>query len=323
MNHSRSPQPLICSSEPVRPTWPRSAAKTPSWQVSEDSTRIVVLTGANGTFSSSVFSAQRSGLTAADREVRREERREEHQLAREPDDRPDTDHAGSVVVPVQTGCWDGCCCRHDAIMSCRPTEGTPTPGSRRGHKVHSVQMPAILTALAAPAVVSMTAAPELPEFTMGRSSRQWSLAPVPPIATVWVVGLYLFGVVAGCAAAATTGRWAAPSRSCGVGMGSFYVATASGLAAYDTTLLSVHMVQHMMLSMLVPLALALGAPVTLALRTLPRRPRALAAGGAALARGPGAVVRRRSPSCSTSSRRGRCTSPTGTAPRWSRCSCTR
>ena len=33
------------------------------------------------------------------------------------------------------------------------------------------------------------------------------------------------------------------------------------------------MVQHMVLSMVVPLSLALGAPVTLALRTLPRRPR--------------------------------------------------
>ena len=33
------------------------------------------------------------------------------------------------------------------------------------------------------------------------------------------------------------------------------------------------MVQHMMLSMVVPLALALGAPVTLALRTLPAAPR--------------------------------------------------
>jgi len=33
------------------------------------------------------------------------------------------------------------------------------------------------------------------------------------------------------------------------------------------------MVQHMILSMVVPLALALGAPITLALRTLPARPR--------------------------------------------------
>jgi putative copper resistance protein D len=57
------------------------------------------------------------------------------------------------------------------------------------------------------------------------------------------------------------------------GMGAFALATLSGVATYDTTLLSVHMVQHMVLTMVVPLLLALGAPVTLALRTLPRRPR--------------------------------------------------
>jgi cytochrome c oxidase assembly factor CtaG len=58
-----------------------------------------------------------------------------------------------------------------------------------------------------------------------------------------------------------------------VGMGSAVIATVSGLAVYDDTLLSVHMVQHMILAMVVPLAMALGAPITLALRTLPRRPR--------------------------------------------------
>src|SRR3546814_13160798 len=57
-------------------------------------------------------------------------------------------------------------------------------------------------------------------------------------------------------------------------MGGFVVATSSGISAYDTTLLSVHMVQHMILSMWVPLFLALGAPVTLALRTLPGRTQA-------------------------------------------------
>ncbi len=54
-----------------------------------------------------------------------------------------------------------------------------------------------------------------------------------------------------------------------------FFATSSGLGSYDTTLLSVHMVQHMLLSMVVPLFLALGAPVTLMLRTLPPRPRRL------------------------------------------------
>lgn len=49
--------------------------------------------------------------------------------------------------------------------------------------------------------------------------------------------------------------------------------TVTGIAAYDTALLSVHMVQHMVLSMIAPILLALGAPVTLALRTLPAKPR--------------------------------------------------
>lgn len=56
----------------------------------------------------------------------------------------------------------------------------------------------------------------------------------------------------------------------GPGLGTIAVVTLSGVGAYDTTLISVHMIQHMALSMLAPIFLALGAPVTLALRTLPR-----------------------------------------------------
>jgi putative membrane protein len=52
-----------------------------------------------------------------------------------------------------------------------------------------------------------------------------------------------------------------------VGVAALAVAMVSGLAAYDTTLLSAHMIQHMVLSMVAPIFLALGAPVTLALRT--------------------------------------------------------
>ena len=51
------------------------------------------------------------------------------------------------------------------------------------------------------------------------------------------------------------------------------VATISGIEAYDATLLSVHMIQHMILSMVAPILLALGAPVTLALRTMSVGPR--------------------------------------------------
>lgn len=116
-----------------------------------------------------------------------------------------------------------------------------------------------------------TAVESLPPFDLGAVWSEWALAPLPLIATVWGVGLYALGV----AAMRRRGdRWPiGRSIAWGIGMAAFYFATSSGLAAYDTVLLSVHMVQHMVLSMLVPLALALGAPVTLALRTLPRTPR--------------------------------------------------
>ena len=112
----------------------------------------------------------------------------------------------------------------------------------------------------------------MPPFDAARLVTGWELAPVPLVATVWAAGLYLLGVRS---LHRRGDRWPVGRTVMfvGVGMGSFYVATSSGLAAYDTTLVSVHMVQHMVLSMLVPLALALGAPVTLALRTLPAGPR--------------------------------------------------
>ena len=71
----------------------------------------------------------------------------------------------------------------------------------------------------------------------------------------------------------------------------------------------VHMVQHMVLSMVAPIFLALGAPVTLALRTLPARPRRRAAGGAAQPGRPGADASRWWRSGCSWSTRSCCTSP--------------
>ncbi len=51
------------------------------------------------------------------------------------------------------------------------------------------------------------------------------------------------------------------------GLGTIFISTQGPLARLDTVLLTTHMVQHMLLSMLAPVFLALGAPVTLALRT--------------------------------------------------------
>ena len=119
---------------------------------------------------------------------------------------------------------------------------------------------------------AVTGGLDLPLFTLERALTDWSLAPLPFVLTVWAVGLYGAGLVT---LRRRGDRWSVGRTIAfvGVGMGTFALATMSGLATYDTTLLSVHMVQHMLLSMVVPLALALGAPVTLALRTLPARPR--------------------------------------------------
>ena len=113
----------------------------------------------------------------------------------------------------------------------------------------------------------------LPPFGPGSVLGQWSLDPLLFIGTMWVAALYLYGV---WRLTRRGDSWPVGRTLAFVvgGLGSFILATQSGLATYDTTLLSVHMVQHMVLSMAVPLFLALGAPVTLLLRTLKGRPRA-------------------------------------------------
>jgi putative copper resistance protein D len=111
-----------------------------------------------------------------------------------------------------------------------------------------------------------------PPFTASALVTEARLGSALAVGLVLAAGFYLYGVhrlrVRG-------DRWpvARTLVFLGPGLGSIAAVTVSGIGAYDTTLLSVHMVQHMVLSMLAPIFLALGAPVTLALRTLPGRPR--------------------------------------------------
>jgi putative copper resistance protein D len=113
---------------------------------------------------------------------------------------------------------------------------------------------------------------QIAPFTPQRLLTAWTFEPVLLAVIVVVGALYLYGVHK---LRARGDRW---SRSrtfafVGLGLGSAVIATQSALGTYDTVLISVHMAQHMILSMFTPLALALGAPVTLALRTLPGKPR--------------------------------------------------
>nr|WP_241825110.1 cytochrome c oxidase assembly protein [Micromonospora sp. CB01531] len=111
-----------------------------------------------------------------------------------------------------------------------------------------------------------------PPFTIARVFTETRLDNWLAVGLVLAAGLYLYGVYR---LRLRGDHWPVLRTVCflGPGLGGIAAVTVSGLGAYDTTLLSVHMVQHMVLSMVAPIFLALGAPVTLALRTLPLRPR--------------------------------------------------
>jgi putative membrane protein len=108
-------------------------------------------------------------------------------------------------------------------------------------------------------------------FTPASLFTSANLLSVPMVLILVAGGLYLWGVVR---LSRRGDRWS-PGRTAVFVIGLLAIAsvTVSGLEAYDTSLLSVHMVQHMVLSMIAPIFLALGAPVTLALRTLHPGPR--------------------------------------------------
>ncbi|MGD7705920.1 cytochrome c oxidase assembly protein [Microlunatus sp. Y2014] len=118
--------------------------------------------------------------------------------------------------------------------------------------------------------------------------------PIPPLTperllTAWTFDIWaLLGVLVPTALY-LTGVWRLHRRGdhwpvgrtlafVGGGMGFTAIALLSPIATYDTVLLSVHMVQHMILTMPVPLFMALGAPVTLALRVLPKGTRRVLVG---------------------------------------------
>ncbi|PRX23732.1 cytochrome c oxidase assembly protein [Actinoplanes italicus] len=112
----------------------------------------------------------------------------------------------------------------------------------------------------------------LPPFTPAAFFTEVNL--VSPIALGLLVSasLYLYGVWR----LRQRGDHWPPGRTAAFiagGLGSVAAVTVTGIEAYDTTLISVHMVQHMVLSMVGPIFLALGAPTTLALRVLQAQPR--------------------------------------------------
>jgi cytochrome c oxidase assembly factor CtaG len=115
------------------------------------------------------------------------------------------------------------------------------------------------------------AAAGLPPFGPWSVVTQTRPPLLPTLVLVVVTALYLEGVRR---LRARGDAWSPGRTTCFLlAILAAAVALVSGLARYDTVLFGVHMAQHMILAMLVPVLAALGAPVTLALRTLPQRPR--------------------------------------------------
>ncbi|MDQ0989548.1 cytochrome c oxidase assembly protein [Streptomyces sp. V3I7] len=107
---------------------------------------------------------------------------------------------------------------------------------------------------------------DLPPFTLGRGL-EWSADPFFLVACLAGLGLYAWGVVR----LRRRGDAWPVSRTVSYVLGVLTIGLmmCSRLNDYGMVMFSVHMVQHMVISMLSPILILLGAPVTLALRALP------------------------------------------------------
>ena len=115
----------------------------------------------------------------------------------------------------------------------------------------------------------LTGEPLPPPLTASRWFTEWAPDALWVAVAVAAVVAYLLGVRT---LRARGDRW--PHHRTllwALGVLALVYVTSGAPAAYGRTLFSAHMVGHMALSMVVPLLLVFGAPVTLALRAVPRR----------------------------------------------------
>jgi len=115
---------------------------------------------------------------------------------------------------------------------------------------------------------ALPAAPTVARLLLGGE-----LALLPLLGVLLSAGLYLWAVLRLRRRGDAWSPWRTASWLLGVAVIAY--AVLGGIAVYDRVLFSAHAVQHMLLATVAPIPLALGAPVTLALRTLPAGARKL------------------------------------------------
>ncbi|MET8893042.1 cytochrome c oxidase assembly protein [Streptomyces albogriseolus] len=107
---------------------------------------------------------------------------------------------------------------------------------------------------------------DLPPFTLGRGLA-WSADPFFLVACLLALAVYGWGVVR---LVRRGDKWPVGRTVAFVtGVLSIGLVMCTALNDYGMVMFSVHMVQHMVISMVSPILILLGAPITLALRALP------------------------------------------------------
>jgi putative copper resistance protein D len=127
------------------------------------------------------------------------------------------------------------------------------------------------TPAAGPALAGPAPGSQVPAPTPGRLLLSWSFNP---LVTVGLLALAIAYLQARRRLVASGVEW--PARRTAYflsGVGAIAIALLSPIEAYDTVLFSVHVTQHMLLTMVAAPLLALGAPITLALRVAKGRTR--------------------------------------------------
>lgn len=135
-------------------------------------------------------------------------------------------------------------------------------------RYRTLRLTAALVALAFVGVGRVAAhgpAPDVPP-TVGSLLFDWSFEPLPTLAIVIALGVWLWAVRR--VDRAHPGNPVPRRRSVAFGLAMLALAFAliSGIERYDTTLFSVHMVQHILLVLVAAPLIALAAPITLLLR---------------------------------------------------------
>lgn len=115
----------------------------------------------------------------------------------------------------------------------------------------------------------LTGDPLPPELTVGSFFTVWKFDLAWTLVCVFAAGLY----IAGAWRLARRGdKWSIGRTTAWLsGILLLFYTTNGALNAYEQYLFSMHMLGHMMLAMLIPLTLVLGAPITLALRAVEKR----------------------------------------------------